>query len=161
MKNKKHQDFVREMMVVFTKKDDINNDQQPLDTINTEPEYIASDPFSDMANNMMQNFVSTINGGAPAPATHISVIGDLNPSENDTDETVEDSPEDQTVDTETSDDMPQNQIMFDLTDDGLVIKFDETELHLSKDAVTKLKTYLSDIENSSEDDSEDVSDKEE
>lgn len=154
MNNKKHQKYIDEMMVVF-------GGEKPADSpveepIGTEPEYNAVDSFSDMANDMMQNFTSTLTGGSAGPTTHVAVVGDLDNSEQIDDDTGSDevSQDNESAPTDVDEGEPaipdQNQITFDLTDDGLVIKFADTELHLSNDAVSKLKSYLSGSESDTE-----------
>lgn len=154
MNNKKHQKYIDEMMVVFGgEKPADSSIEEPIDT---EPGYNAVDSFSDMANDMMQNFASTLTGGSAGPTTHVAVVGDLDNSEQidddvDSDEVSQDNESTPMgVDKGEPTIADQDQIMFDLTDDGLTIKFADTELHLSSDAVSKLKSYLSGSESDTE-----------
>lgn len=137
MDNQKHRKFVEEMMVTFGgKAPEENNAPEPGTEGPPEPEYNAVDVFTNAANDMLKDFMPVSTADTAGAPTHVMV----------TDTMTDDEPADQTPEitdvTDTSVDPSADQIVFDMVDGTLCIKFADTELHLGPDAVSKLQDYL-------------------
>ena len=137
MDNQKHRKFVEEMMVTFGgKAPEENNAPEPGTEGPPEPEYNAVDVFTNAANDMLKDFMPVSTADTAGAPTHVMV----------TDTMTDGEPADQTPEitdvTDTSVDPSADQIVFDMVDGTLCIKFADTELHLGPDAVSKLQDYL-------------------
>lgn len=137
MDNQKHRKFVEEMMVTFGGKAPEENNAPELGTEGPpEPEYNAVDVFTNAANDMLKDFMPVSTADTAGAPTHVMV----------TDTMTNDEPADQTPEitdiTDASIDPSADQIVFDMVDGTLCIKFADTELHLGPDAVSKLQDYL-------------------
>lgn len=137
MDNQKHRKFVEEMMVTFGGKAPEENNAPELGTEGPpEPEYNAVDVFTNAANDMLKDFMPVSTADIAGAPTHVMV----------TDTMTNDEPADQTPEitdiTDASIDPSADQIVFDMVDGTLCIKFADTELHLGPDAVSKLQDYL-------------------
>lgn len=137
MDNQKHRKFVEEMMVTFGgKAPEENNAPEPGTEGPPEPEYNAVDVFTNAANDMLKDFMPISTADTAGTPTHVMV----------TDTMTNDEPADQTPEitdvTDASIDPSADQIVFDMVDGTLCIKFADTELHLGPDAVSKLQDYL-------------------
>ena len=151
MDNQKHRKFVEEMMVTFGGKAPEENNAPELGTEGPpEPEYNAVDVFTNAANDMLKDFMPVSTADTAGAPTHVMV----------TDTMTNDEPADQTPEitdvTDASIDPSADQIVFDMVDGTLCIKFADTELHLGPDAVSKLKDYLDKLEDSSDESADEL-----
>ncbi len=149
MDNQKHRKFVEEMMVTFGgNQSEGNNAPEPGTEGPPEPEYNAIDVFTNAANDMLKDFMPASTNDTVGAPTHIMVTDTM------TDERPFDQTPETTDVTDTSIDPSADQIVFDMVDGTLCIKFADTELHLGPDAVSKLQDYLADQPEESDDESE-------
>lgn len=143
----KHQNFVQEMTVTFSSGkvgEDGATVPVPVEPEVTEPApddgYVAVDQFSNAANDMIKNFLNPVAGGSVGEMNHAVEVPDLEHNE---------APEEMEIE--------DNQIGFEYADGKLHIAIDGNDIYLSNDAIEALKDYLSNIDLTDSDDSEDVS----
>lgn len=129
----KHKKYVEEMMITFSKgKVDETGNEIPVapeeavgvDATPPEPQYTAVDVFDNSVNSLIRDF-------DPNGMVHVQTVDQLSPEESETEMNVQD-----------------NQIGFEFIDGKLHISIDGNDIYLSPDAISALKDYLNNMEES-------------